>query len=162
MEKLRSWAVYEDPLRAAIIRLKYKRDMALGEALAELLMRKYIQEGWQADVIVPVPLGAARMAERGYNQAALLARPLALRLALPYSTQVKRVRETRSQVGLSAQERRDNVRGAFWADPHRFQRQQVLLVDDVTTTGSTLDACAQALLEVGADSVFGLTLARSG
>lgn len=100
---------------------------------------------------------------RGYNQASLLARPMAYSLQLGYSDQLLyRERDTRSQVGLSAFERRQNVWGAFRADGFRVAGKRILVVDDVTTTGSTLDACAMALKQAGAQSVYCITLARSG
>jgi ComF family protein len=117
---------------------------------------------WQVDLVVPVPLGVARLRERGYNQASLIARPLALGCGLPYSSQVlMRTRETRSQVGLSVYERRENVRGAFVAQPERVARRSVLVVDDVATTSATLDACATALLTAGCSQVFGITVSRA-
>jgi competence protein ComFC len=81
---LRSWAVFEGPLRDALHRLKYKGDMALGEVLARPLIRMYFELNWPVEVVVPVPIGLARRAQRGYNQAALLAWPLALRCGLEY------------------------------------------------------------------------------
>jgi ComF family protein len=117
---------------------------------------------WEIDLITPVPLGLARLAERGYNQSSLLARPLSLALHVPYRPQIlSRVRETRSQVGLTAAERRENVSGAFVARSNGIMGRNVLLVDDVTTSGSTLDACAEALFTAGARQVYGLTLARA-
>lgn len=113
-------------------------------------------------MVMPVPLSKIRRAERGYNQAALLALPLALELALPYKPDgLSRVIDTRSQVGLSANERRENLSGAFSADRIEVQDKIVLLLDDVITTGSTLNHCAEALIAGGARAVFGLTLARA-
>jgi competence protein ComFC len=117
---------------------------------------------WDIDLIAPVPLGLARLAERGYNQSSLLARPLSLALNVPYRPQVlTRARETRSQVGLTAAERRLNVSGAFTAHPNWPPGCRILLVDDVATSGSTLEACAEALFAAGARQVYGLTLARA-
>ncbi len=150
-------------MRKAIHRLKYKRDVALGEALAQPMIRCLQTQAWPIDLVAPVPLGLARKAERGYNQAALLARPIALSLGLEYrSNIVWRGRETRSQVGLSAEARRENVAGAFWAKAVQVRGKRVLIVDDVLTTGATVNACAQAVIEAGAECVYGLTLARAG
>jgi competence protein ComFC len=161
--KLRSWAVYNGPIRNAIHRLKYGRDIALGEILAIFLLRLCQKQEWMVDLIVPVPLSYDRMTMRGYNQASLLAKPLAHKLDVNYSdTILFRDRDTRSQVGLSAQERKNNVWGAFRAQKDLLVDKNILLVDDVITTGSTLNACAEALLLEGAQNVFCVTLARSG
>lgn len=159
---LRSWAVFGDQIRAAIHKLKYKRDVGLGEALSKPMIQALLRLDWHFDVILPVPLGLARLQERGYNQAALLARPIALFFQVPYQTRfLKRVRETRSQVGLSLSERIENVSGAFQAYPQAVAGKNMLVIDDVTTSGSTLDACAHALIESGANRVYGFTLARA-
>src|SRR5205823_1833243 len=114
------------------------------------------------DALVPVPLDAARVRERGYNQAALLAAPVAAALDVPLApTWLRRTRPTRPQVGLSARERRVNVRGAFTCpEPAAVAGQRVLVVDDVMTTGATLEACAEALVAAGAAGVWGLIVAR--
>ena len=159
---LRSWAAYTGPLRQAIQRLKYHRDIAMGEILARPLVMYLGILNWPVDLVIPVPASLARLAERGYNQVSLLARPIGLGLELPYRPHaLVKVRETRSQVGLSAKERQENVRGVFRADQQIVKGKSVLVVDDVTTTGSTLEECAQALVRVGARQVYGLTLARS-
>jgi ComF family protein len=117
---------------------------------------------WDIDLVCPVPLGAARLAERGYNQATLLARPIALSLCLPYASHaVARIKETQSQVGLNLERRHSNVAGAFLAKPEIAAGKVALIVDDVATSGATLEACAQALLEAGARQVYALTLARA-
>jgi len=159
---LRSWGMYAGPLRNAIHRLKYKNDLGLGEALGYHLIQVYEKTQWHTDLIVPVPLSPQRLRERGYNQASLLARPVALYLKIPFSTQaLKRVRHTNTQVGLKAFDRVQNVRNAFKASSTFVANKIVLVVDDVATTGSTLQECARALLEAGAKSVYGLTLARA-
>jgi ComF family protein len=117
---------------------------------------------WAVDLVAPVPLSAARQAERGYNQATLLARPLALATGLAYQPQaLRKIRETPSQVGLSADQRRDNVQGVFWANPGIVLDKSVLVVDDVITSGATFGACVQALIDGGASRVYGLSLARA-
>jgi competence protein ComFC len=160
---LRSWAVYGGFIRKAIHKLKYYRDIALGEVLSNVLLRLFLKQKWQVDLIIPVPLSLDRIEKRGYNQASLLARPLAYNLRLDFSNHMLfRERDTRSQVGLSAIERRLNVKGAFRANERLVSGRYILLIDDVTTTGSTLDACAETLMHAGAQSVHCLTLARSG
>ena len=159
---LRSWAVFDGKVRNALHQLKYRRNVGLGEILARSLVELTQSEKWLIDMIVPVPLGLARLEERGYNQSSLLARPLSLALNVPYRPQLlTRVKETRSQVGLTAPERRLNVSGAFVAHSTRVTGQRVLLVDDVTTSGSTLEACAEAFFTAGARQVYGLTFARA-
>jgi ComF family protein len=113
-------------------------------------------------VVVPVPLHAARLRERGYNQAALLAREMAHRAALPVNEHtLTRRRATASQVELDAQQRKENVHAAFHCTDEQLVDQRVLLVDDVCTTGATLEACAEALQDSGARNVCALTLARA-
>jgi competence protein ComFC len=158
---LRSWGYFEGPLREAVHALKYRRDLGLGEVLSRALIHILGEAVWPVDLIVPVPLGVARLKERGYNQSGLIARPLAWETGLRYSPRaLARVRETRTQVGLSLDQRKENVRGAFQASSNLVAGRNVLLVDDVMTTGSTLEACAVALLQAGAMKVYGLTLAR--
>ena len=114
-----------------------------------------------AEVIVPVPLHENRLRARGYNQAALLAQVLGQKIGLPISEgTLARVRETLPQVGLGAQERKENVRDAFRCLDDGLAGRRVLLVDDVCTTGSTLEACSLALRQGRARSIWALTLAR--
>lgn len=161
-QALRSWAGFDGPVRNAIHRLKYQRDIALGELLTRPLIDCLNNTRWTFDIVVPVPLGIARHTERGYNQAALLALPLAFSLEIEYQPKaLHRVKETRSQVGLSSNQRRVNVEGAFKARPNYVTKKSILVVDDVSTSGATLDACASALLSAGAEQIYGLTLARA-
>jgi ComF family protein len=159
---LRSWAAFAGPLRKALHRLKYSRDVSLGEVLARPLISSLTETGWEIHLVTPVPLSPERLAQRGYNQAALLARPLALALGLDYRpSALQKVRETPSQVGLTYEQRRENVEGAFAASSVLVKDRNVLVVDDVTTSGATLDSCARVLLSGGARQVFGLTLTRA-
>jgi ComF family protein len=159
---MRSWLIFEGPIRHALHTLKYRRNVALGDVLAQHLMEYVDALGWSVDLVVPVPLGRRRMNERGYNQVGLVARPLAAIQGWRYSPQVlARVRETRSQVGLSATERRENVSGAFCANAALVSEKTILLMDDVATTGATLASCADVLQKAGAQTVYALTLARA-
>lgn len=161
-QALRSWAVFGGSLREALHRLKYQRDVALGEALSRPLIDLFQRLDWRVDCVTAVPMGVARRAERGYNQASLLALPLALACGLPYQSRaLVKTRETHSQVGLNAAERRENLAGAFQADAKIVHGKTMLIIDDVTTSGATMQACALALLAAGALRVFGLTLARA-
>jgi competence protein ComFC len=161
----RSFAVYEGSLVRAILLLKFERIEPLGvwfaDRLAEVVGNE--KDVLRADVVVPVPLHRERERERGYNQAALLSKPLAKRLRLPHkAVLLMRTRARPDKRILSLEERWESVRGAFATRPgSQVDNQRVLLVDDVLTTGATLDACARALREAGAKSVVGLTIARA-
>jgi ComF family protein len=159
---LRSWAVFAGPIQGALHRLKYKRDVGLGEALSEQVADFVSQLKWPVDTLIPIPLGKKRLKERGYNQVAMIAMPLSMHLGLKYQPKaISRARETRSQVGLSAMERQENVRSAFLADKRKVRGQTILLIDDVATTGATLSSAAEALYNSGARDVYGITIARA-
>lgn len=159
---LRSWARFTGPLRNAVHRLKYRGEMRLGEALAKPLIDYFRILNWKVDLVVPVPLGVARQVQRGYNQAALIARPIALSERISYQPDaLRKVKPTRSQVGLSRAERLLNVAEAFLAEGKMVAHQRILLIDDVTTSGATIEACSKTLFQAGAAEVYGLTLARS-
>jgi ComF family protein len=114
------------------------------------------------DLVVPVPLHPRRLRERGFNQSLLLARQVSKRQSIPLDfTSLQRVRQTAPQTRLSGPERRKNVRGAFRVTaPESVAGRRVLLVDDVFTTGATIQECTESLLEAGAKEVCVLTLAR--
>jgi ComF family protein len=159
---LRSWAVYSGPVRKAIHSLKYKGDITLGEILSRPLIELVGRLGWKFDLLTPVPISLARKKMRGYNQSSILALPLALGCAVTYQPRsLVKILNTPTQVGLTAVQRRENVRQAFQARPNLVRSKTVLVVDDVTTSGATMLACAEALLRAGAQKVYGLTLARA-
>jgi len=159
---LRSWTVFENPVQTALHRLKYRRDIGLGEMLAGQMSEFVKGLNWPVEVILPIPLGKKRLRERGYNQVAMVALPLSLQLGLDYQPNaLTRARETRSQVGLSAVERQENVQDAFHADPKKVSGRTVLLIDDVSTTGATLSSAAEALYASGAREVYAVTIARA-
>lgn len=160
--QLRSWAVFNNEIRNAIHKLKYRNDVSLGESLSRPMINLLYDLPWLIDMVIPIPLSRHRLKERGYNQAALLALPIALGLGLKYHPKaLKRVRETESQVGLSITQRHDNVFGAFVADRKIVSGRSILIVDDVATSGATLNACADALLQADAKEVNAITLARA-
>ncbi len=152
-----------DPLGTALRALKYARRRALATTLGEILADALPFAADEHDRIAPVPLHRERLRERGFNQAALLARPLARRTgALLDLGLLLRTRPTPPQVGLGELERRRNLRGAFALRPGRDVRGlRVLLVDDVCTSGATADACARVLVEAGASAVDVVTLAHT-
>ncbi len=159
---LRSCAVFKEPIRPALHKLKYRREVGLGEALAWNVAAFLDHLGWQADAVIPIPLSEQRFSERGYNQVDLIAHPLARLMAWQYLPgALDRSRHTRSQVGLDARERRDNVSGAFVAQPQLVKGRTILLMDDVATTGATLDSASRALIEAGAAQVYALTFAKA-
>lgn len=159
---LRSWAVFDDPVRQALHGLKYRRNVGLGDSLAAQMADFLRALAWPIDFIAPIPLSDARRRERGYNQVGMIAQPLALALGMTYAPKaLARSRNTRSQVGLSKEQRRENVRDAFQADRAQVGGRVVLLMDDVATTGSTLSSGAEALLSAGASQVYAFTVARA-
>ncbi|MBZ5529218.1 MAG: ComF family protein [Acidobacteriia bacterium] len=164
-ERARSYAVYDGALVRAVILLKYQQLAPLGKWFAARLAEVAGRNGefLAADVVVPVPLHRERQRQRGYNQAELIAGPLARHLRLPCrSVLLVRTRPRPDKLHLTLEERWSSVRGAFAARPgSQVDNRRVLLVDDVMTTGATLDACAKALLDAGAKSVVCLTVARA-
>jgi len=163
-QRARSFGVYDDALSSAIVLLKYEGVRRLGEwfaaRLADMVGRD--PKAWQADIVIPVPLHPDRLRERGYNQAELLARPLAKRLGLKFGSYLLvRTRPRPEQLVLSRTERWSSVRGAYATrEGAAVDNLRILLVDDVLTTGATLDSCSRALRKAGADAVLALTIAR--
>lgn len=151
--------LHRGPLADAIKRFKYQGRSELAPVLGGLCAEAARAYEGHVDVVIPLPLHPERRRARGYNQAALLAWPIARALRIPMRTGLlSRMRFTRPQVGLSAKERAENVRKAFCAS-WSLAGQRVLLVDDVSTTGATIGAARRALYDAGVDDVFSLTLA---
>jgi competence protein ComFC len=159
---LRCYGRYTGALREAIHRLKYKHDLGLAEALSRHLIELFTTLNWQVDLLTAIPLSRERLAERGFNQSSLLARPLGLAASIHFVPGIlERIRVTRPQVGLSAKERRENVRNAFAAQSSKVKGKVVLVVDDVSTTGATIQSAATALMVAGAKEVYAMTVART-
>lgn len=161
IDRIRSAFLFQGVVRQAILQFKYRHLKTMAAPLAQLLAEYLHSHPMMGEVLVPVPLHPRRLRRRGYNQACLLAEELSKLTGLPVAEDALiRVRDALPQARTkSAVERRQNVRHAF-ACPGTMEGVQVLLIDDVCTTGSTLDACAIALKSAGASSVWGLTVAR--
>ncbi|MGB7923617.1 MAG: double zinc ribbon domain-containing protein [Pyrinomonadaceae bacterium] len=158
----RACGTYEGALRASVLALKHEPHVAprLARLMSEAQRRAPLRD---ATRIVPVPLHPERMRERGFNQAAALAVALARSTRLPLDewSLVRTLRPARYRAGMDASARRESVRGAFQTQrPRLIRGERILLVDDVFTTGATVNACASALKAAGAQAVFVLTVAR--
>ena len=159
---LRSLGSYCGSLRSAVLKIKYKHDVGVCEIFAFKLLNLVESNKWSIDKVVAVPLNQQHLKSRGYNQAELLAKPLSWLLNTPLANDaVTRTKQTLSQVGLSADQRKLNVENAFMADPAIVSGNNILLVDDIATTCSTLNECSKALIFAGAKNVFAVTLARA-
>jgi ComF family protein len=163
-ERLRAVAAYDDMARKLVHGLKYGDRLDLARWMARWMVRAGGDVVSGAGVIVPVPLHRRRLWSRRFNQSAMLALAIAEATGTPFApTALRRIRPTRQQVGLSARERSENVRGAFRVgDGERIAvaGRRVLLVDDVYTTGATMKAATRALTRAGAEAVDAVVFAR--
>ncbi len=165
--RCRSVGVYDGNLAEAIHKLKYQDRPMLAKPLSRIMadylkVRSEIMGGLQFDSVVPVPLHNLRERHRGYNQSERLARGIASELGLRLDTKaLVRTRRTRPQVGQHRSKRLVNLKGAFRADTVQCAGKTLLLVDDVSTTGSTISECARALIAAGANAVYAISLAAS-
>ncbi len=162
LDGLQSVFLYQGLARHAVHYLKYGNTKALAKPLARLMADHLESNPMPADILTVVPMHSKRLRKRGYNQAELLARELSRLVQLPLTGEsLIRLRDTPSQVStMTARDRRRNVEGAFRCRGHVFHGKEVLLIDDVCTTGATLNACAAALKGAGARAVRGLTFSR--
>jgi ComF family protein len=160
----RSATRYDGVVGESLRQLKYEKALWLAPDLAELLHRCFLAEypTQSFDCIVPVPLYHVRRRGRGYNQSAILAHELSRRINCPVQKRIlRRIRPTTTQTNLTAADRLSNVTNAFqYRKRERLAGRRVLLVDDVMTTGATVNACAKALKKGGAESVHVITVAR--
>ncbi len=148
-------------LQQIVHALKYKNQFKLGVFLGELIGDGIKMKGWQIDLIIPVPIHHLKKAERGYNQSDYLAKGLSKSLKIPYSGKsIKRIKYTDSQTKLKMKERALNVSNAFKVrQPKKVSGKNILIVDDVCTTGATLLECGIALYKAGATSVYACSVA---
>lgn len=161
-DQLRSWGEYSGVLRNVIRKYKFDHGIGLTRFLSVLSAEFIRSWGIDIDHIVPVPLSNSRLHQRGYNQSALLASSISRNLHIETKLHtLTRVKETLSQVGLSSKERQDNVFNAFMANSVENYDKSVLVIDDIATTGSTLNECARALKNAGAREVFCYTVAKT-
>lgn len=171
LDGLWSLGIYSDTLQKAIQKLKYRWVRELAEVLVDLMVEysarynpEFIQQirkdqgrNW---MIVPVPLHFLRQNWRGFNQASLLGQLLSKKLGLGYREYLQRTRHTKPQIELKAWERKKNIKGAFRLNTKYSILNNVLLIDDVWTTGATLKECCYVLKKGGAKKVWAITLAR--
>ncbi|HOP55720.1 MAG TPA: ComF family protein [bacterium] len=158
--RARSYALYDGVIKTAIIRFKFEKKKRIGEFLGNLLGEFALNLNWKMDVIVPIPLSDRRLKERGFNQSEILALEVGKILKLPVSSGLVRIKETVPSISLSPAERIKNINKAFLLSDRDLKGKRVLLVDDVYTTGATVNEAGKTLLERGIKEVRVLTLAR--
>jgi ComF family protein len=169
-EKAAAYGSYDGGLRELIHLLKYEQVRpaanVLGRMLSDVIGRMEISCAENSIMVVPVPLHARKLRQRGFNQSELIARA-ALKVGdhsryVLCSNLLERRRETKSQIGLTSHQRRENLRGAFGVrKPQEIAGREVLLVDDVYTTGTTVSECARILRRAGAPKIWVATVART-
>ena len=157
----RSVWLHSGPVPGAVYRFKYQNKRSYGQIFAAEMERccgRQVRR-WEIDEIMPVPLHPSRKRMRGYNQAEILASELSQRMGIPFKNNVLfRIRKTVPQNELDDEERRQNLRGAFGVSAEWIPCRNVLLIDDIYTTGSTVERCAKMLKKAGAQNVYFLTI----
>jgi ComF family protein len=161
--RCRSAGLFEGPLREAIHRVKFEGEAVLGRCLGRWLARSLPGEAAESDLVAPVPLHPRRMRERGFNQSELLSQAVAAAAGRLHAPRLlRKTTPTRSQTGLGREDRRRNLRGTFSPGPGAsLKGKSVLLVDDIYTTGCTVEECGRVLRRAGARAVRVVTLART-
>lgn len=159
--KNRSTFIYDENMRDIIHRFKYGNHPGYGKHLGGIMAANFDRHFQKFDLIIPVPLSKQRHRERGFNQSEILAREIALKKGIALcAANLKRIRDTAAQSGLTAKQRSENLAGAFKAsNPSEIDQKTILLVDDIFTTGSTINYCAMELMAAGAHEVYSSTLA---
>lgn len=155
--------LYKHPIDGFIRKLKFDNGKYLAETLGNFMAGEVVKLGVNFDYVIPVPLHPLRQKKRGYNQSELLCIPLKEKLELDVDSAILvKTNDTRSQAGLSRNERIENLEGAFKvSDNRKVKGKIILLVDDVFTTGTTINECSKTLLDAGAKEVYSITLAHA-
>lgn len=164
LKRLLVCGYWQNPLKQLVYGLKYYRAKPAAKLLSDLLIKTALPFADDIDVIVPVPLHRSKLWDRGFNQAELLAREVSHALHKPLIFPLRRRRLTRPQFGLTKLERRTNLVAAFALNPSTLSQisgLNILLVDDIVTTGATLNECSVVLMKNGARTVWGLVLAKA-
>jgi ComF family protein len=157
-----SWGKFGGALREAIHALKYKNDVGLGDFFADHLIQLLRDDKWDFDCVLPVPLSRERQKERQYNQSALISRPIARYFGSDHALNwLIRTHDTGSQTRRRRLERNLSLTGSFWANPAKLKGRSVLLVDDIITTGATINHCSAALLDAGVANVYAISIAKT-
>ncbi|MBU3074587.1 ComF family protein [Clostridium estertheticum] len=158
----RSVFYYSSIVKELIIRLKYKNDFICGEILAKYMLESVKNNYLEFDLISYVPMTKRALKNRGYNQSEFLAKYLSQFLSIPVTCNLIKTEDTKDQIGLSGDQRWDNMKKCFEIKGSEFiKNKNILLVDDVITTGATAFHCAHMLKENGANNIFILTIAKS-
>ena len=162
LDSIRSVFVFDGALRDAVLSFKYRNLRAIANCLGDFMAGYYKVNNLTGDILVPVPLNEMRIRDRGYNQSELLAREISLQIGVPVNEKViRRTRDCQPQARTkNVDERRRNMENAFSHMGDEVRGLDVVIIDDVCTSGATLEACASALKAAGAKRVTGFTLAR--
>ncbi len=160
--EIRAAVLFAQPVQGLIHKMKYENMFGLARPLADLMSKAWLQWETSVDLVVPIPLHPTRMQQRGYNQSEKLAQYFCQSNDFVLASSVlMRIRDTLPQVGLNSKERAKNVQAAFVAKGERIKDKNILLIDDVCTTGATLASAAYALQKEGAKKVSAYCLARA-
>lgn len=152
---------YSNGLERAIRALKYRKTHRLSKLFAKELAKEIRKANWQVDIVCPIPLHWSRYLERGYNQSALIAKSLAKELNLDYMKLLKRKKKTKQQAKLSRLERKQNLEDAFSFVDHNIRHKNIILLDDVVTSGATTAAAIKILEKAGASSIKIVAVAKT-
>lgn len=150
----------DKPIQNIIHSLKYGKNFAVGVYLGKLLSNLFERtiRNWDCDLIIPIPIHRLKKLDRGYNQSEFIAKGISKELNIPYNCKIiKRIKFTETQTRLNLPQRKENVKNAFKAvNPNYIVGKRIILVDDVVTTGSTVNECAQIIKNAGAEKIFAL------